>query len=69
MAPKDLNYDVTRRETLIDPSEFYRQTVTRPQQIKAHVEEKTGNCLKGKVCIVTGAERAESLKGIGMQRQ
>ncbi|KAJ7881054.1 putative cell division control protein CDC3 [Mycena olivaceomarginata] len=62
----DLNYDVTRRETLIDPSEFYRQTVTRLEQIKAHVEEKTGNCLKGKVCIVTGAE---SLKGIGMQRQ
>ncbi|KAJ7300727.1 NAD(P)-binding protein, partial [Mycena albidolilacea] len=33
-------------------------------QIKAHVEEKTGNCMKGKVCIVTGAE---SLKGIGAQ--
>ncbi|KAJ7352297.1 NAD(P)-binding protein [Mycena albidolilacea] len=62
MAPKDLNYDITRRETLIDPSEFYQQTVTRLEQIKAHVEEKTGNCLKGKVCIVTGAE---SLKGIG----
>ncbi|KAJ7876066.1 hypothetical protein B0H14DRAFT_2342850 [Mycena olivaceomarginata] len=66
MAPKDLNYNVTRRETLIDLSEFYQQTVTCLEQIKAHIKENTGNCLKGKVCIVTGAE---SLKGIGMQPQ
>ncbi|KAJ6577528.1 hypothetical protein B0H19DRAFT_1207933 [Mycena capillaripes] len=39
----------------------YGITITRLEQIKAHVEEISGYCLKGKVCIVTGAE---SLKGI-----
>ncbi|KAJ7284423.1 NAD(P)-binding protein [Mycena rebaudengoi] len=54
-------YDITRT-TSVDPAEFYKQTLTRLQQIRAHIEDASGQCLRGKICIVTGAE---SVKGIG----
>ncbi|KAJ7500228.1 hypothetical protein B0H11DRAFT_2171411 [Mycena galericulata] len=61
-APKQSSYNITRHLNETDPSEFYEQTVARLNQIKAHVAVKSGDCMRSRVCIVTGAD---FLNGIG----